>query len=168
MLGCSITLLPLSAVFLFVFIIPVLPTASPIPHSFTSMCCSTPGCSQWDRFLCSGLDPGTQGRGHRPMLSAGTLSQLCRLDKYCCPSPAVAERVLRLHWIGSLGWENPLRPLSPSIPPALPSPPLNCVPRFPSTYLLNPSRDGNSTTAQGSLCQGWTTLLGNKFFQYLT
>lgn len=63
MLGCSITHLPPSVSFLFVFIIPVLSTASPILHPFASMCCLTPGCSQQERFLCSGLDPSMQRRG---------------------------------------------------------------------------------------------------------
>lgn len=56
-------------------------------------------------------------------------------------------------WGLHLGWKRPLKSLCLTITPALPSLPLNRV----STHLLNLSRDGESSTALGSLFQGLTT-----------
>lgn len=37
-----------------------------------------------------------------------------------------------------------------------------------STRVLNPARDGNSTTALGRRCQGWTALSKKEFSQHTT
>lgn len=60
----------------------------------------------------------------------------------------------------SWGWKNPPRPSS-AVPPALPRLLLISA---TSTWLFNPSRDGDSSTALSSLCQGLTSLSMKKYF----
>lgn len=54
-------------------------------------------------------------------------------------------------------------PLSQTIPPAVPKPPLTMYISVTSTQLIHSSRGRDSITAMGSLCQSCTILLEMKF-----
>ncbi|KAK4813296.1 hypothetical protein QYF61_020875 [Mycteria americana] len=57
-----------------------------------------------------------------------------------------------------IGWKRPLRSSSPTLNLTLPSPPLHHVPQHLIHTAFKYPRDGDSTTALGSLVQCWTTL----------
>lgn len=60
-----------------------------------------------------------------------------------------------------LGWESLLRSSSPTIPSALPRPPMTHVPRCHIHRAVNPCRNSASTTCLGSHCKSWTAQMPN-------